>query len=120
MGSEMCIRDSCITGNNFFGSSTGGKAQRDDFYPRRSGMWGALLVEVLAVETVWVADEHVRPLTRTTKCAVGYRKVVANQIELRVARLGKKNFVGITDRDFLPGNVQDFSIRLGTHVPRIL
>jgi len=104
-----------IARNNFFGRSAGRKAQRDGLDPGRPRLRRALLIEILAVNAIWITDEHVRPTARTAQRSVGDGNVVTDHIQLCVARLRKKNFAGVTDRDFLAGNVQHFSIRLGGH-----
>jgi hypothetical protein len=47
---------------------------------------------------------------RASQRAIRDGKVVLDEIELGMARLRKKNLVGVADRDFLSGNRQDFSL----------
>src|SRR3982751_201685 len=104
-----------VAWDNFFCRSTRGKAQRHDFDPRRPRLRCALLVEEFTVDAIRVPNKNVGAPASATNRPVGYRKVVADDIELCVSRLRKENLVWIGDRDFLPGNSQDLSIRFGSH-----
>ncbi len=70
-----------------------GNAQRDDLDPRRPRLGRALLVEELAADAVRIAHEHVRPAAGAAQRAVGHGEVVAHEVELGVAGLGKEHLV---------------------------
>ena len=113
-------KSGCVARNNFFGGAPGWKAQRNDFDPGRPGLRRPLLVEVLAVDAVGIAHEDSGPSARATQRSVRNGKVVADKIQLRIARFWKEHLSWIGDRDVAPGDRQDLSLLLGSHRPRIL
>ena len=67
----------------------------------------ALLKKRLGIGPVHVSLENDGTSGDSAQRAVGDGEVVLRQVELRVARLRKKDFVGIGDRDFAAGRFED-------------
>ncbi len=105
-----------ITRHDFLRVATGRKAQRDDVNPGRPRGRRALLVEELAVDAVGIADEHVRPIAVRAKRSVGDSQVVADEIELGVAGLGKENLAGVRDWNLASAHLDDFLLDLARHL----
>src|SRR5438309_4410825 len=88
-----------------FGDAAGREAKGDDLDPRRSRGGRALLVEGLAVDAVSIADEHVRPVTRSPQCALGYGKVVADDLQLGDPGFREVDLARVRDRDLAAGDL---------------
>jgi hypothetical protein len=73
------------------------KAELDRFDPLGPPLRGALLEERLTQSPIHVALEHDRPPRDATQRAVGDRRVVPREVELRVASLREERLVGTRD-----------------------
>ena len=94
--------------HEFVGAAARRKAQRDDLGPGRPRFGRALLVEEFALDAVRIADEDVGASAGRAQGAVGDREVVADEIQLGVAGVGKEHLRGVGDRHFAAGGDDDF------------
>ena len=104
-----------VPGHHLLGRAAGGKAQGDDLDPVRPLLGRALLVEELAVDSVGVADEHVRAAARSAQGALGHRQVVADDLELGDAGLGKVDLARVRDRDLAAAHLEDHPLPVARH-----
>ena len=95
------------------------KAQRHDLDPGRPRSGRPLLEEELAVDAVRVPHEDVRPSAGAAQRAVGDGDVVARQIELGVARLGKEDLVRVRNGDLASRDREELWFRAARHRPTL-
>src|SRR5262245_32507692 len=100
--------------------SPGRELQLDRLDPVGVLLWGALLEERLLLDAVDVAVEYDRPARDPPQRAIGDGCIVANQVELGVARLRKEHLVGVGDDDLAAGGLDDGLLRFrhGGSVPK--
>jgi len=91
-----------VARHDLLGNAARGKGQLHHLDPQRAPCRGSLLVEVLAVDPVGIANEHVGAAASSTKRSIRHSQVVAHQIELGVLWPRKQQFVRIRDRHFAP------------------
>ena len=104
-----------VARHDFLRSPTRGEAQLDHFDPRRAAVRRALLIEVLALDAVGVAHQHVRSPAGAAQRSFAHGDVVTDEVELRVLRLREQHLVRIRDRDLAPGDIEDFSCAVLDH-----
>ena len=97
-----------IPDHDLLRGAPGWKRQLDRLDPLRPRARRALLEEGLTFRAVDEALERHRPARYPAQGALGHGHVVANQVELGVARLRKEDFVGVADRDLTAGDLEDF------------
>src|SRR4051812_5775208 len=103
-----------VARHHLIGATARREAQLDHLDPVRPGLRRALLVEELAIDSVRVAHQHVRPATRAPQRALGHRDVVAHEVELGVLRLWEKDFGGIRNGDLAAVDLEDLALRAGS------
>src|SRR4029450_3186997 len=108
-----------IARHDFLCGTPGRKFQRDDLDPRRTRGRSALLIEELVADAVGIAHEDIRSIAARANRTIRNRKVVTNEVELRVARVGKKHLLRVRNADFPPSNIQNLGLGAGTHFPTI-
>src|ERR1700716_707770 len=86
--------------------------------PLRTRCGSALLKEGLTFSAVDETLERHRATVNTTQRALRHGHVIADQVKLCVAGLGKEDFVRIADGDLPTGDLEDFLLRSG-HVDTI-
>ena len=101
-----------IARHHFFRGAARRKFQRHHFDPLRPRFRRALLIEKFLADAVGVAHQHVRAAAGAAQRAFGHREVVANQVELGVARFWEQHLVRIGDRHFPAVDRQDLAFRL--------
>ena len=106
----------CIARHHFLGDAARREAQLHHIDPGRATLRRALLIEVLAFNAVGIAHQHVGPPARAAQRPFRNSQVVAREIELRVPGLRKQHFVRVRDRDFAPGDAQDYSCVIARHI----
>src|SRR5262249_34415326 len=104
-----------VTRHDLLRRAARGKAQLDHLDPRWAAPGRALLVEVLAVDALRVANEHVGTATNPAERSLRDGDVVADQIELGVLRLREQELVRVGDRKLTPGEQQDLSVAVSGH-----
>jgi hypothetical protein len=72
------------------------------------------------VDAVRVADEDVRAAAGSPQRALGHRQVVADDLELRDAGLGKVDLARVRDRDLAAAHVEDHPLPVARHATSIL
>jgi hypothetical protein len=101
-----------VADDDLAGRASGGEAELDGLDPVGVILGRAFLKKRLLIRTVHVAFEHERPARDAAKSAIGDRGVILHEIQLRVAGLRKKDFVGVGDHDFAAGGLEDGLLRL--------
>ena len=89
--------------------------QRRDAHPLGPVVGRPLLEERLLVDPVDEPLERHRPSPNAGQRAVGDGEEVAHDVELRVARHGEVDLVGVRDRDLPPADLEDLLAR--RHAP---
>ncbi len=93
-----------ITRYHLLRSTARWEVQLDHFDPRRPAVGRALLIEVIALDAVGVAHQHVGPTTGTAQRSFANGDVVADEVEFGELRFREQNLVGVRDCNLVPGN----------------
>ena len=101
-----------ITRNDLVGRAARREAQFDYLDPGGPALGRPFLIEVIATDAVRVAHEHVGTAAGATQRPFGHRKVIADQVELGVLRLGEQHLVGVRDGNFATGDYENFRFAL--------
>jgi hypothetical protein len=100
-----------VAEHEFARAPTRGEFELHHFHPERARLRCALLVEELALDSVYVTLERHRPSPYAAQRAIRDREVVPDQVELGVPGLGKEDLVRVGDRDLPALDLQQLLAR---------